>query len=81
MLLSGRNLVSVSIENWVMILEFVEVFVVEFRHLPGTSDPYATIHIMSSKKEKQKDSDNTNFRVTKVEFATLNPKWNESFTM
>jgi hypothetical protein len=47
----------------------------------GTSDPYATIHIISSKKEKQKDSDNSNFRVTKVEFANLNPKWNESFTM
>ena len=47
----------------------------------GTSDPYATIHIMSTKKGKDKDADNDNFNVTKVEFATLNPKWNESFTM
>ncbi|KAL5256074.1 hypothetical protein ACHWQZ_G011327 [Mnemiopsis leidyi] len=64
----------------------LDISLVEARHLvgkdiEGTSDPYATVHIMSSKKEKQKDSDNTNFRVTKVEFATLNPKWNESFTM
>lgn len=63
----------------------LDVSIVEARHLvgkdiEGTSDPYATIHIMSL-KDKQKDTDNTNFRVTKVDYATLSPKWNESFTM
>lgn len=47
---------------------------------PGTSDPYATVHILC-KNEKQKDNDSANFRITKVENANLNPKWNEVFTM
>ncbi|XP_063694738.1 BAI1-associated protein 3-like isoform X2 [Bolinopsis microptera] len=69
-----------------MIKHVLDISLVEARHLigkdiEGTSDPYATIHIMSTKKGKDKDADNDNFNVTKVEFATLNPKWNESFTM